>query len=344
LGRLFPRASSAVGAVTLFLLVTLIALPVMKRQAFPSWMSTGLSLAAAAGAVGAYFRYQPLRSLVTCAAPGIVVFPAFLLFASPASQIWFPPPRTIAIDRQSSVPVVLVVFDEFCGMTLMNESRELDAARFPNFAELARQATWFRNATTVHCNTAQAVPAILSGRYPTAGDLPPMAGDLPQNLFSVLQTGCGYELAAFEPISRLAPDETVRTAVAAVEALRQAVSIGPTMLLAYSYFLFPGDLHEDFERLPAEWFGMKNYYQVDRQKRGGVCRYNWGDDRRGQFEHFLDCVRAQSKPTLYFIHDLLPHVHWCYLPTGRRYIPDGSKREFLDFNTHNSMLGVWGAD
>src|SRR5262249_48017483 len=88
--RCLPRAVTGIGAVTLFLLLALMTLPVIKRLAFPGWMSLGMSLVAAASAAGAYFRYQPVRSLVTCAAPGALVFPAFLLFASPVSQIWFP--------------------------------------------------------------------------------------------------------------------------------------------------------------------------------------------------------------------------------------------------------------
>jgi hypothetical protein len=60
--------------------------------------------------------------------------------------------------------VVLVVFDEFPTTSLLGRHRRIDATRYPNFAALARDAVWFRNATSVHDSTHGAVPAILDGR------------------------------------------------------------------------------------------------------------------------------------------------------------------------------------
>jgi hypothetical protein len=56
---------------------------------------------------------------------------------------------------------VLIVFDEFPSTDLMGKDRRLDRRRFPNFARLAADATWYRNATTVYDTTFSAVPAIL---------------------------------------------------------------------------------------------------------------------------------------------------------------------------------------
>ncbi len=345
LARLFPRAAPGACVVIVFALLTLIAMPAMKRAVMlPGWMMIFLSLAAAAAATCAYFRFRPVQSLVTCATPGVLVFPAVLLFGSPVAGIWFPTKTNVTASRKASTPVVLIVFDEFCGMTLMDQNREVDGVRFPHFAELARGSTWYRNATTVHADTLQAVPAIVTGRYPSNVEFPTVNPQQTQNLFSVLHKSHGYELAAFEPITRLAPDETVRNAVSTTEVLQQFVAAAPTLMAAYKYFLCPLDLYEHLQPLPPEWFGAKHQKRVDRQKRGGVCRYDWGDDRRGQFEHFLECIVSQSHSTLYFIHDVLPHVNWCYLPSGRRYIPEGSWWQLLDFNTRNSMIGFWGAD
>jgi len=59
---------------------------------------------------------------------------------------------------------VLVVFDEFPSTDLIGKQRRLDGTRFPNFAALAGDATWYRNTTTVYDTTSSAVPAILEGR------------------------------------------------------------------------------------------------------------------------------------------------------------------------------------
>ena len=61
----------------------------------------------------------------------------------------------------------------------------IDAARYPNFARLARDATWYRNATTVADYTERAVPALLTGDRPTTAALP-IASDHPESLFTLL--------------------------------------------------------------------------------------------------------------------------------------------------------------
>lgn len=345
IGRLWPRAASAFQGVAIFFLLGLIALPAMKRAVLlPGVIMIGFSLVAAMGAAYLYSAFRPFRSVVTVCTPAIFVFPLMLLWGSPLSDALFPKPLSTAGGPANGTPVVLVVFDELCGMTLMNDDREIDGDRFPHFAELARDATWFRNASTVHTDTAQAVPAILSGKIPAVSGQGPSFSDLPQNLFTVLQWNSRYELAAFEPLSRLAPENLTDDATTTIAALGQVFSTAPTLLSAYLYFLSPLDLHEKLPPLPSEWFGLKEFNHVAREKHRGVFRYGWGADRRGQFEHFLECLSDSPKPTLFFIHDVLPHVNWCYLPSGRRYIPDGSDRMLLDFNTRDSMIGFWGAD
>ena len=71
-------------------------------------------------------------------------------------------------------PVVVVVFDEFPADSLLGPDGRIDAARYPNFAELASISTWFPNGHTVYDSTFKAVPSILDGRLPrdrTAADV-----------------------------------------------------------------------------------------------------------------------------------------------------------------------------
>ena len=100
-----------------------------------------------------------------------------------------PPPRP---------HVVMIVFDEFPADSLLGPDGRIDAARFPNFARLAGESTWFPNATTVADWTWQALPAILSGRLPRQRR--PTAR-LP-TLFRLLKER-GYELHSREEITTL---------------------------------------------------------------------------------------------------------------------------------------------
>ena len=57
--------------------------------------------------------------------------------------------RAQADARRPTQPhVVLIVFDEFGGDILLGPNGKIDAGRYPHFAALARDGTWFRNAHT----------------------------------------------------------------------------------------------------------------------------------------------------------------------------------------------------
>jgi hypothetical protein len=99
--------------------------------------------------------------------------------------------------------VVLVVFDEFPLTSLLNARNEIDPVRYPNFAALAREGTWFRNATSIHDRTTKAVPAILTGYIPRSGQLP-LASHHPNNLFTLLGRR-GYRMNVSEEATRLCP-------------------------------------------------------------------------------------------------------------------------------------------
>jgi Sulfatase len=67
--------------------------------------------------------------------------------------------------------VVLLIMDEFPTDALYAaDGRTIDAARFPNFAALARMATWFPNSMSVYDSTPKAVPLILDGMRPFKGE------------------------------------------------------------------------------------------------------------------------------------------------------------------------------
>ncbi len=61
----------------------------------------------------------------------------------------------------------MVVFDEFSIESLLDGSGRVDASLYPELRELAGDATWYRNETTVAPYTEAAVPAILTGEFPT---------------------------------------------------------------------------------------------------------------------------------------------------------------------------------
>ena len=113
------------------------------------------------------------------------------------------PEDTRAVAAPSKPPVVVVVFDEFPADTLLQPGGEIDAARFPNFAALAKTSTWFPNGHTVYDSTFKAVPAILDARMPR----PRTAADVRSHQPSVyhLMNRLGYGVIRVESGSALCP-------------------------------------------------------------------------------------------------------------------------------------------
>jgi len=124
-------------------------------------------------ALGALFaigvaRSRFLRGITELCSAGALVFFALFLADSDIRDLVFRsvPPAFDAPRVREKMPVVVVIFDELPLSSLLDAEGQIDGHRFPSFAKLAGRSSWFRNATGVAGFTQQAVPAILTGRYP----------------------------------------------------------------------------------------------------------------------------------------------------------------------------------
>jgi Sulfatase len=99
--------------------------------------------------------------------------------------------------------VVLVVFDEFGGDILLGPDGKIDAGRYPNFAALAQDGTWFRNAQTRYDSTTKAVPLILDGKAPRPKTAPTVR-DHPHSIFTALGRA-GYRIVPYEEATAMCP-------------------------------------------------------------------------------------------------------------------------------------------
>jgi hypothetical protein len=95
------------------------------------------------------------------------------------------------------VPVVMIFLDELPLATLMDAQGHIDPELFPNFARLQRTSVWFRNTTAVSEFTFEALPAMLTGRYPRDPD--PVTES--RSLFTLL--GDAYKVRTNEDLGAL---------------------------------------------------------------------------------------------------------------------------------------------
>ena len=109
----------------------------------------------------------------------------------------------VAAKKPQRPHAVLVVFDEFPTDTLLGPDGRIDAGRFPHFAALAGDSTWFHNAHTAYDSTTKAVPLVLDGVRPHPGTSP-IVRDHPNSIFTALGSR-GYRIVTSEEATAMCP-------------------------------------------------------------------------------------------------------------------------------------------
>ena len=294
--------------------------PWIALSGFAGYLTMLLSLTGAATAVWLYEKSSAMHLWLTISAIGLVVFPGVFL-----RQFYSIRQSELAADQavvaRHPTPVVMVVFDEFSGTTLLNDRMEIDARRFPQFASLAKTSTFYRNATTVHPRTIAAIPAILSGRFPER-DVPPIAANYPVNLFQTIRSTGQFDMAVFEPTTRLySPREhhhkSRQTALQKTDGLIRTLStIYLRLILTEDLPAVPG--------IPREWSPVAKEEAEVELAHGSEGHFNYPQlgDRPQQLGHFLNCIKPSVRPRFTFLHVVLPHMPWVFFPTGEQYVQE----------------------
>jgi Sulfatase len=280
-------------------------LPIRGKRLVLASLLVGLAVA------WAYAKGPLLRLWLRYLSPAPLVFALLFLTISPSSSLVLPAhagTRTAAPVRADPSkplpPVVMIVFDEFPLMSLLDRRGEVDPRVYPNFAEVAARSTWYRNATGIGGWTPYAVPAMLSGRYPgkdRKADAPNLS-NYPDNLFTMF--GHYYDLKVFETITQLCPaDKCGQTGspTAFTDLAEETAKVYKSIVWPIETTTDPASTVGDTDG-PTAYFGNLKYDQPHR------------------VNTFVRSISSSDRqPTLYFLHLLLPHTPWKYLPDGRVY-------------------------
>ncbi|NLU79677.1 sulfatase-like hydrolase/transferase [Micromonospora sp. HNM0581] len=314
---------TGVHSLLLGLLVTALAIQV-GRHITPLRGVPLLLAALVAGAAGAlaHRRWTALGRALRLAAVGPPIFVGLFLFASPTGPVVMPlgdggAAGTATGNRHP--PVVMLVLDELPLVSLLDAAGGVDGTRFPHFAELAAASTWYRNATGVSGWTPYALPAMLTGRYP-AEPFAPHYSHYPDNLFTAF--GGLYDIRAEESITRLCPPSRCEQQVTPDQGI--GVLVGETQKLLRQV-VAPHDSRIDpegsYRERTAEELGIDAAEPVPTDP-----KFRWDSldvNQPARFTSFLSGLTRSTRPTLHFLHLLMPHSPWTFLPSGARYEAPG---------------------
>lgn len=326
-----PQVRRVAHLVTLGLLLIAFAVQIGKQVSpLRGALLLGIAAAVALGGVWAYRRWSGVGQLLRLASVGPIVFVSLFVFASPASAVVLASGQESsgpgAATGESHPPVVVLVLDELPLVSLLGPDGRVDAQRFPHFAELAGGSTWYRNSTAVGGWTPYALPAMLSGRYPQH-EVAPHYSQHPDNLFSAL--GGTYDIKAQESITELCAPQVC-------PATDQAATGGLPVLLRETgqllgQILAPVDNHDDptasFREPTARDAGLTGPASTADEAVPSDPKFRFhtlNDHQPARFAQFIDGLsRPDDGPTLHFLHLLMPHAPWNYLPSGVRYEAPG---------------------
>jgi Sulfatase len=279
-----------------------------------------LSLAIGAGLAALYSRAEPVRSFLRVLSPAPILFLALFLFTDPISKLAFPDEaQARTIGGVTQAPIVVVLLDELPVNTLLDDRGRIDAARYPGFAELARNATWFKNAYTVYDSTERAQPAIMDGNLP-AEDKLPTSSDHPNSIFSLF--GKTHRMLVSEEATTVCSRDICSDERLAEGYGDRLSSMSEDLGLVWLHVVAPPDIEAELPSVSENWGNFGGAEETadlgdDPGQRGARANLNAG--RRARFEAWIEDIRNTSRPQLAFKHTLLPHVPWQYLPDARRY-------------------------
>lgn len=288
-----------------------------------------LVLAVVVGVVVSVLEWQMrhVRQFLTYLAAGNVVFLAVFLVSSPTADLLdgvsYADAGNVKVPALDG-PVVMVVLDEFSSTSLLRADGWINEVRYPNMAALARQTTWFRNASSESATTFLSVPTILSGRLTDDHQLPFLA-DHPRNYFSLF--GSRYPVNSYEMVTDLCPPDTCERPPG--QPLRQALE---DAWVVYRHRVLPERLRDGLPDVEHAWGNFGNDIGGTTPAETTIPTTSTGSPdpmarmhevptadtgRIGQSAALLRQIESiEATPSIHFIHVLLPHHPYELTPWG----------------------------
>ena len=308
--KINKRAAKLFRSLILVLLTVAMVLPWLKDLgSIDLYIQFALALTAGIALAIGYHRVDAVRLFIVLLSPATIVVPILFILNADVRGALIPTNQAFVTPKiEQAPPIVFVVFDEFPLNSLLNENYEIDSGRYPHFATLAENGYWFRNTSTVSSQTMWALPAILSGTYPTARGAVPTRRYYPNNAFTVLSGQ--YQMTVFGRFLQLCPPSvcTYDQEVPPETLTALMADLG----MVWLHIVLPEPLTKNLPTIVGDWRGFaKARYKDLRQPNR--------DERMAQFDRFLMAIDGSLKPRFNFLHSMFPHMPFDHVPSGQRY-------------------------
>jgi hypothetical protein len=327
LASLCSKTIGRASFILVFLILVFTALlPVLDHLLEQSFrLVIVLALLGASSLTLLYFYLDWTSTFLTIMSVAIILSPSLFL-ASPPIQSYMAKSEaqdfSITPRKENQPNIVLLVFDELPLISLLEESRQIDPVLYPNFHKLAANSTLFRNTTTTHYATTGAIASLLVGdeysRYLTrlhqGGPLPGVGLNrinAPHNLFSLLENH--YLIRSIESTSKLAGESHLAESIA--PPLKHRVSLLLTdAAIIFTHIAVPRGLRSGLPVIEGQWSGFTDIGRAQDFKLKSGFPGNAGVVRQ-----FINQLQKTEKPTLFYLHVLLPHFPFQYTDAGTRH-------------------------
>ncbi len=292
--------------------------------------------------VAAYRWWSSMRDWLAFIAIVPILAMALFFFSSPAGRYARAGAGASLQQSVTDAPIIFLMLDEFPSLSLLNGKGEIDAVRYPNFARLAARTNWYRNYSTTAEVTHFAIPAALSGVYPKRG-LGSTYVDHPDTLFSLVAEN--HEMNVWESITKLCPPTVCKKSPISSESqsadwrglfrgLRQVVRqrLDTTKTNEMNVFAVEG------AKVPTTPISVATTTATTPSQPGttasspattvpsklpNVAMQTFIAAQQTQvFSQWVDSLTDSAKPQMSYLHVLLPHQPWIFLPNGMTYSTD----------------------
>lgn len=328
--------SKLAGSVHFILMGTLAALtaiPVLRS--IPGFNAWGILCAAVFVGLGfsmLLYRYERMQQFCVALAVTALAFPIFFLTRPGIKELAYP--RVVdlnfeKIEAAQKSPVILLVLSELPLSALMTQDLSIDAKRFPNFAALAQQSHWFRNASSVSPFTSVSLPAILTGTLPPESQRLSNSEQYSQNLFSLL--GSTHYLHTWERVTRLCPETLCHISGTPPAFAERIEELLLDVSALYINMIVPREFATGLPDVTSDWIGFWRTAKDQREK-GPDFRRN---DRTRIFRFWTREIQKTERPVLHFAHHLLPRGPYQFSNSARFY--NGPETRMNNFHSISSL-------